>query len=369
MSVVSKNPFDLLGDGDDSSPAPAPKTTPAATSAAGVKKAPNAAEGTVKRNVPGAAGAGAARGGRYPSRGGPRNVYRGAEDKGPRNTGPDPASGTTEGLEGAGGFEKERVPAPKRAHHGPDKHTKGPRADRAEQTSGGHKSRGGASRGAKTPAFGGERRQFERRSGTNPDSQKKVEQGWGSNEGTAELTAEVQGEKDAQAEETAPGTPAAEDAPVEAAAEETPEEPEEVQKSYDDFLAEKAAAAFAFGKKEGRQVNAETVEGKAFVREGIDDFFAGKEKTAAAKTKAAKKEKVYIEVDGQFAQPAGSRPPREDRPQRGGRGGGRGRGEGRGRGAPRGGAGRGAFGGNSNARSGAAAANISDEKAFPALGA
>lgn len=86
----------------------------------------------------------------------------------------------------------------------------------------------------------------------------------------------MQGEKDAQAEETAPGTPAAEDAPVEAAAEETPEEPEEVQKSYDDFLAEKAAAAFAFGKKEGRQVNAETVEGKAFVREGIDDFFAGK---------------------------------------------------------------------------------------------
>ena len=86
----------------------------------------------------------------------------------------------------------------------------------------------------------------------------------------------MQGEKDAQAEETAPGTPAAEDAPVEAAAEETPEEPEEVQKSYDDFLAEKAAAAIAFGKKEGRQVNAETVEGKAFVREGIDDFFAGK---------------------------------------------------------------------------------------------
>ena len=158
-----------------------------------------------------------------------------------------------------------------------------------------------------------------------------------------------------------------------------------MQKSYDDFLAEKAAQAFAFGKKEGRQVNADTVEGKAFVREGIDDFFSGKvrrarlmlwrdgadlqEKATAAKTKAAKKEKVYIEVDGQFAQPAGSRPPRQDRPERGGRGGGRGRGEGRGRGAPRGGAGRGAFGGNTNARSTASAANISDEKAFPALGA
>ena len=78
--------------------------------------------------------------------------------------------------------------APKRAHHGPDKHTKGPRADRPELTSGGHKARGGASRTPRTPAFGGERRQFERRSGANPDSQKKVDQGWGSNEGTAELT-------------------------------------------------------------------------------------------------------------------------------------------------------------------------------------
>jgi len=79
----------------------------------------------------------------------------------------------------------------KRNHNGPDKHTKGPRAERADYTSGGHKSRGsGAVRGAKTPAFGGERRQFERRSGTNPDSQKKVDQGWGANEGEAELTGE-----------------------------------------------------------------------------------------------------------------------------------------------------------------------------------
>jgi len=93
----------------------------------------------------------------------------------------------------------------------------------------------------------------------------------------ADVSAEVEGEKDAQAEETAPGTPA--EAPAAEAAAEveaTPEEPEEVQKSYDDFLAEKAASAFAFGKKEGRQVNSETLEGKAFVREGINDFFTGK---------------------------------------------------------------------------------------------
>lgn len=181
--------------------------------------------------------------------------------------------------------------------------------------------------------------------------------------------AEVEGEKDAQGEETAPATPAAEGADAIAAegekVDETPEEPEEVQKSYDQFLAEKAEQAFAFGKKEARQVTGETLEGKAFVREGVDEFFAGKEKTAPTKTKA-KKEKVYIEVDGQFATPAG-RPARTDRETRGERGGrgGRGRGEGRGRGGNRGQA-RSGFGG---ARSNGPSANISDEKAFPALGA
>jgi hypothetical protein len=50
-------------------------------------------------------------------------------------------------------------------------------------------SRGGANTGkARTPNFGGERRQFERRSGTNPDSQKKIESGWGADEGEAELS-------------------------------------------------------------------------------------------------------------------------------------------------------------------------------------
>ena len=79
------------------------------------------------------------------------------------------------------------VAPPKRAHHGPDKHTKPP-GERV-YNSGGHRSRGsGHVRGAKTPAFGGERRQFERRSGGNPDSQKKIDQGWGTNEGEAELS-------------------------------------------------------------------------------------------------------------------------------------------------------------------------------------
>ena len=87
----------------DSSPAPAPAKT-AQTAAA--NKQPAASN--TPRNVPGSTPRGTGqRGGRYPSRGGPRNVSR--DDNGPRNTGPDPASGTMEGFEGAGGFEGERV--------------------------------------------------------------------------------------------------------------------------------------------------------------------------------------------------------------------------------------------------------------------
>ena len=321
-----RQPLALYSYPDDepkSAPAPA-KTAPAAASAPKAPAAP--------RNVPGAA----ARGGNQnrPARNAPRRQPSGFDH-------------TPETFDG------ERVAAPKRAHHGPDKHTKAPGSD--FKTSGGHRSRGGH-RGAKTPASGGERRQFERKSGTLPDSQKKVDAGWGANEGTAELSAEVQGENDAEAEEKAPETPAE---PVE----ETPAEPEEVQKSLDEYLAERANSAF-FGKKEGRQVDADTVEGSQFVREGIDQFFAGKDKKESTKTKA-RKEKVHIEIDGQFAEPAGSRPARPEG-QRGGRGGargGRGRGEGRGRGAPRG-----APRGGAN-RSNANAANISDDKAFPALGA
>jgi plasminogen activator inhibitor 1 RNA-binding protein len=106
----------------------------------------------------------------------------------------------------------------------------------------------------------------------------------------------VEGEGDAVAEENTPQTPAVEadnggwDTPVVSATDtivpttavpesEVQAEPEEVQKSYDEFLAERAQAALAMGlgKKEGRVVNAETLEGKAFRREAAEDvFFAGK---------------------------------------------------------------------------------------------
>ncbi|WWD17663.1 hypothetical protein CI109_102104 [Kwoniella shandongensis] len=372
MSVVSKNIFDLLGDDGDESPAPA-KTAAAAPK----KTETSATPAAPARNVPGAAprgGAarGGARGGSYPSRGAPRNVYRDGNEL--RNSGPVSGDGNAEGTETPGGFDGERLPPSRKGNQGSvrDAHTKGPRGTRPARgganasrtvTSGGHSSYGsGHYKGGKVPAQAGERRQFERRNqngGT--DSQKKVEHGWGANTGAAELKDEVEGEKDAQVEEAAPGTPAVEgeEAPAaeEAAAPVEPEEPEEVTKSYEEYLAEKAQAALdlaALGKKQVREVSTE-VEGKAFVREALDEFFsgAGKKSGETAKTKAPKKEKVYIEFDGQFAAPAGSRPPRTDRDDR----------QGSSRGGPRGGRG--------GARGGAAAPaiNANDTTAFPALGA
>jgi len=286
MSVVSKNPFDLLGEDGDASPAPAPKV---AAKKADAPVAP-------ARAVPGAAKPAAAggdrggRGGRGGPRGAPRNNYR---NEGDRNTGPTSSEGVAEGMETPGGFDGERVAPSRKGNHVRDAHTKGPPGDRPARnlTSGGHTSRGGRGGGSRVPAQGGERRQFERRSGGLPDSQKKIEHGWGANEGEAELTAEVEGQQDAVKEENAPQTPvgeeadggwgAANDAPATAAAETTeaaePVEPEEIQKSLDEYLAERAAQAVSFGKKESRQVSAETVEGREFRRAAMDDFYAPKE--------------------------------------------------------------------------------------------
>lgn len=153
-----------------------------------------------QKAIPGSAprGGAASRGARYPSRGGPRNILRDSNEQ--RNAGPTSGEGVTEGFETPGGFDGERVgmsfgwqkltPAPSRKgnhNYRQDAHTKGPRGNRPARdgTTGGH-SRGGA-RGARTPAQGGERRQFERRSGTYQDSQKKVDQGWGADEGSSEL--------------------------------------------------------------------------------------------------------------------------------------------------------------------------------------
>ncbi|KAK6905922.1 hypothetical protein L486_08203 [Kwoniella mangroviensis CBS 10435] len=375
MSVVSKNIFDLLGDdGESTSPAPA-KATPAPAKKDATPAAP---QRTVPGSQPrGGQGQGARGRGSYPSRGGPRNTYQGE----PRNTGPVSSEGNAEGTETAGGFDGERVAPSRKGNQGTirDAHTKGPRGNRPARgggnssrnvTSGGHSSYGsGHYRGAKVPAQAGERRQFERRNqngGT--DSQKKVDHGWGANTGEAELKDEVEGEKDAQVEENQPQTPAPEATEeVAAPAEAEPEEPEEVTKSYDDFLAERAQQALSIPgleKKEARTVTGD-LEGTAFVRSGVEEFFSGKAKNTESKAKAPKKEKVYIEVDGTFAQP--NRPPRRDNDNNQRRGGGRG---GASRGGQRGGASRGQ-GPRGGARGGRAPAgiNANDTNAFPALGA
>lgn len=94
-----------------------------------------------------------------------------------------------------------------------------------------------------------------------------------------------------------------------------------------------------------------------------DADHVSQEKTSA-KNKGTKKEKVYIEVDGQFATPPGGGASRGRGGERGR--GGRGRGEGRGafRGGDRGGRGRGAPRGGR-----AAGIDANDSSAFPALGA
>ncbi|EIW72576.1 hypothetical protein M231_03444 [Tremella mesenterica] len=376
MSVISRNPFAFLEDEGDDSPAPAPAPKPVAKKPAEPAPAP--------RNVPGAVSRGGRGRGTYPARGSPRN---GARDSQPRNTAPTADEGVTEGFETPAGFEGERVATHRRPYQGLDAHTKGPRGNRSSRgvTSGGHTARldNVGSRRPRVVQDAAGRRQYERRSGTVGDSQKKVDQGWGAATGTAELTDEVQGEKDAQVEENAPQTPAEEDdggwgapattpavreADAEAAEPAEPEEPEEVVKSYDQFLAERAAQAFDFGKKEARQVGTQSLEGKAFVREALDEFFNGKEKSGSKPSKSKKeKEKVFIEVDGQFASPAsfngggGGRGRGGDR-GRGGRGG-----RGGGRGGERGGRGRGGSGFSSRGgRQGNIDAN--DTSAFPALG-
>lgn len=112
MSVVSKNPFDLLGgtsrfkhresplirfllDDGEESPSPAPATKQAAP--AKTQAAP-----TQQRSVPGAA-----------PRGGAANRGRGASQpsRGARsqNTEPRTTDGAAEGFETAGGFDGERV--------------------------------------------------------------------------------------------------------------------------------------------------------------------------------------------------------------------------------------------------------------------
>jgi len=332
MSVASANPFAILGEEETSppgSPGPAAK-----------KKEPSApsrpTRATAKSKGP------ASRGGRYYSRGGKtaRDSQDGQEE-------------TPVGDESA----------PKKA-------------DGEGRGRGRGRGRGDRGRGRGRP--------FDKHSATGKtDSDKKLHQGWGGDEGTTELKAEEAGTTDAQAEGVSAAKDGWDSVPIEwnAPPESDPwgappapaegdgipaveekgdddrkprdREPEEDDNtiSYEQYLAQlKETTTPSVPKLEGvREANegadeswGDVVEHKK--NEDEEAYYVGKNKTSA-KQRAEKKEKVYIEIDAHFERPSRGR----------GRGGDRGRGRGRG----------GARGGRPNGAP--QPVNVDDETAFPSL--
>ncbi|VDB99629.1 unnamed protein product [Peniophora sp. CBMAI 1063] len=327
MSVASRNPFALLDDEPSAPAAPAPAKKDSAPAPAAPAK---------KSNAP--------RGGKYPSRG--------------------------------GGRPRDSAPADEPAEDG---------ARRKFDGEGRGRGRGGRGRGERGGrGRGGPRgERLDRHSATGKtDTEKKVSQGWGADEGAAELNAEVSGAADAaddawgapaaaaegEADPWATPAAAAEGAAAPAEAgeakaddrrrrERTPEE-EDNTVSYEEYLAQKAAAAEA-EQHALRPANDGADDWTSSVQElkksDEDAFFVGKQK-AAPKAKAKKDDKVFLEIDARF-----------ERPQRGGFGGrGRGEGRGRGRGEGRGGRGRGEGRGRGSAPR-QAAPTFDDQTAFPSL--
>ncbi|KAH7915799.1 hypothetical protein BJ138DRAFT_1122319 [Hygrophoropsis aurantiaca] len=333
MSVATKNPFAIL---DEESEAPAPP--PAAAAAPQPPAAPRANQ--KPRGGP------ASRGGRYYARGGAANA---AKDQ----PGDEPPVGTEQ---------------PKRRFDG----ERGERGDRRGRGRGGPRGRG---------------RPFDRHSQTGKtDSDKKVHQSWGGDDGNAELKAEEAADGDAAAEtvnndwaapadgaapaDDAWGAPPADGAaaPAEPDTRRREREPEEEDNTLtlEQYLAQQKEKESALVPKlEARKANEgadDTLwDGVAPLKKDDEEaYFAGKAKSAP-KSRGEKKEKVFIEIEARFDRPSrggprgrgGDRGDRGDRGERG-RGGGRGRGSNRGR------------GGASNGYS-AQAVNVADTTAFPSL--
>ncbi|KAF9481389.1 hypothetical protein BDN70DRAFT_876355 [Pholiota conissans] len=334
MSVATKNPFALLDDDAPAVTAPVQKEEPAPAPAP-------AARGTAQKSR----GGPAARGGKYYARGGKPK---------------DAAPAATEDSEAPKKFE-------------------------AREPRDGARGRG---RGRGAPR-GGRGRPFDRHSQTGKtDSDKKIHQSWGGDDGNTELKVEEAAVVDATTEATgaewgaeasaadwsgatgeasadAWAAPATESADAEAKPERRSRrdaEPEEEDNTLtlDQYLAQQKEKDAIVPKLETRKANdgANDVFKDAIAltkNEEEDAYFVGKSKSAP-KTRAKKEEKVYLEIDARF-----------ERPDRGGRGRGRG-GEGRGgdRGA-RGTRGRGApRGGRQNGAS-APVVNVDDQTAFPSL--
>ncbi|KAG0244964.1 hypothetical protein BGX31_008315 [Mortierella sp. GBA43] len=222
---------------------------------------------------------------------------------------------------------------------------RGPRYDR-EPREGGDSSRprGGprAPRGARGGRHGG----YDRHSGTGiVDSENKENNRLGD-----PTSSSLEAEKDAalSAVDTAPATP-------------EPAEPEEVVKTLEDYLAEKAAKAAKTTLPEARVANAGADDSKwknaqvLEIQEAEDFIKMGKD--SAVKSKKGKKEgKTLVEgLEFRFTEPARDPTPRGA--FRGGRGGDRGARGSRGGHPRRGGPSRGGDG-----------VNVDDQELFPSLG-
>ncbi|KAJ7597082.1 hypothetical protein C8J56DRAFT_919115 [Mycena floridula] len=334
MSVATRNPFALL-DADESSrpssPAPAPaKETPSAA----------ARDSTKPKGGP------AARGGKYYQRGGA------ATKSGPR--------------EPAGNLNQNGVEEPV-----------------GKKFDGRGRGRGGA-RGGRGAGGGRGGRAFDKHSQTGKtDSDKKIHQSWGGDDGNAEFKTEEAATVDAAAEGAATDAWGSNDATdaadawaapaVEGEAQAAPaaadgdrgdrrrreREPEEEDNTLtlDQYLAQKKEQEESLVPKleSTRQANDGKESWKDVVplqKTGEDEYFVGKGK-AAPKARAKKEEKVFLEIEARFERPARGGPrggPRGG--ERGARGAGRGRG-----GSDRPARGRGA----------GPTVDVDDQTAFPSL--
>lgn len=342
MSVATRNPFSVL----DEEHATSPSSPPPAQLAAPAPAAQSQSTRGRGRGGP------ASRAGRYYQRGGAAP---------PSSTPP-----------------TEDQPAPE---------GKQPRRFDGERRDG----KEGRGRGRDRDRGRGRGRPFDKHSQTGKtDSDKKVHNSWGGDDGNAERKVEEAATIDAAVEDAsglnewaAPAAeggaddwgapPATDDAPPADGAEKPQgerrerrgdkEEEEDHTLTLDQYLAQQREKDNALVPKlEVRKPN-EGAEDDLFKgaaqlkKDEEEEYFAGKTKSAP-KARAKKEDKVFIEIEARF-----ERPNRGTRGGRGGdRGGERGRGERGGRG--RGGRGR---GGGANGHSRPSTVNVDDENAFPSL--
>ncbi|PWY92448.1 hypothetical protein BO70DRAFT_391857 [Aspergillus heteromorphus CBS 117.55] len=125
------------------------------------------------------------------------------------------------------------------------------------------------------------------------DTRKQVNQGWGNQSGEKTLDDEKAGEKIAHTDEAEPQTPA----------EEKPEEPK--GKSYDDYLAEKAAAGDLSAKpirsaNEGSKLDKKWAAATELKPRDEGAYFKGKDEKS--KREKQRKEKNFVDVDMRFVE-------------------------------------------------------------------